>query len=195
MTFTIRELDARRGMSSPSWSNATTASSGAAGASAITPNAGRKGSAIAPSRKTACAPAAPTLRSLSMRTTPLSDGASTAAQKNCRTSSTSASRTRTPRRFRTGGHLLLRRQEAPRPRNRPDRAGGRPRSDRRAGGRARRGHTRGDRRPRGAGAIPAQRDRRTLRPVRLHPRPPSRQACMDRQQDGRPGIDIDRSGI
>ena len=55
MTFTIRELDASTWSAFAELVERNNGILGAAGgASAITPNADRKGSAIAPSRKTAC---------------------------------------------------------------------------------------------------------------------------------------------
>jgi GNAT superfamily N-acetyltransferase len=56
------------------------------------------------------------------------------------------------------------------------------RPDRPSRRRACRGDLRGDRRPQGAGALPVQRDSQAFRADRLHPRPPGRQAHLDREQ-------------
>ena len=66
-------------------------------------------------------------------------------------------------------------------------AGRRARPDRPSGRRPRRGDLRGDRRPRGAKPLPVQRDGRAFRAERLHPRPPGRQARLDREQGNRAG--------
>ena len=92
-------------------------------------------------------------------------------------------------------HLLLRRQETSRPGHRTGGAGRRSRPDRPGRRRPRRGHLRGDHRPRGAGPFPVQRDRRTLRAVRIHPQPAGWQARMDREQGGRSGVTVRCSGM
>jgi len=85
-------------------------------------------------------------------------------------------------------HLLLRRQEASRPGHRTSGARRRARPDRPCRRRPRRSHSRGDHRPRGAGPLPVQHDRRTLRAVRIYPRPAGWQARMDREQGDRRGV-------
>ena len=140
-----------RGTRSPKWSSATTACSAAAGASGTTPSAARRGSATARSRRTGSGPIAPTPRSCSTRTASPRGGASSAARRNCPTSSTGGSTEGRAAAPGLADHLLLRRQDAPRPRHRPGRSGRGARPDRPSRRRPRRGHPRGDRRPPGTG--------------------------------------------
>lgn len=87
-------------------------------------------------------------------------------------------------------HLLLRRQGTSRPGLSKGGAGGCRRSDRSLRRQAGRGHPRGDHRPRGAGAFLVQRNRRTLRGVRIHARSPGWQARMDREQSARSNLTL-----
>ena len=93
----------RHGTPSPSSSSATTGFTVAAGASAITPSAGRRGSTIATPRRIASAPDALTQRLSSTRPAPPRAGASTAVRRSSRESSTGVSTTRTLRHGRIGG--------------------------------------------------------------------------------------------
>jgi hypothetical protein len=130
-----------------------------------------------------------TPRSSSTRTAPHRDGASTAAPRNSLASSTSASMTRTRRLILPGGSPASTSTRNIAARHRTCGAGRRCRPDRPCRG-PRRGHLRGDRRPRGAGPFPVQRDRRTLRAVRIYPRPAGWQARRDREQGGRSGASV-----
>jgi hypothetical protein len=86
-------------------------------------------------------------------------------------------------------HLLPHRQEAPRSGHRVRRRKAcSTRSPILAAGLS--GEFRGDRRPPGAGPLPVQRDSRTCRAERLHPRPAGRQARLDRKQSDPAGQSI-----